>query len=122
MQIFPKSKSDTKPGNAAAVRIPVGPFERQAAVFISAHGVSHYKGTVANAGMVLTITVNDHTVRDDSFEGESSNMIYQAAASHMLVLEPLREAVIMADVAPMGAGGASNHDTFVDLHVIALTA
>ena len=124
MQIYQRNERAEAPnGTSATVQIPVGPFRRQTALFVSAHGSSHYSGNVANAGIVLTIDAAGHIVRDDSFEGESSGIRFHAAASHLLVVEPGVQATISANVAPMGAGGTTrNRDTVVDLHVIGLSA
>ena len=123
MQIFHKDDRGNAPhGTTAQADVVAGPFRTQTALVITAHGSSTYKGQTANAGITVTILTGRHRVTDDSFEAQSSNMVFNAAASHVMVVEPGEQVPIRAEIAPMGAGGiASNQATFVELHVLGLS-
>ena len=112
------------PGNSAQVELPLGPYGSRAVAFISASGFSTYSAAGnENAGIILEIDVNGNMVSSsDSFEGNSSNIPFRAAASHVFVLEPNTIASVIAKVVPEGGGGIKNHNTEVRLAVVALEA
>lgn len=107
-------------GATAQATIAVGPFQHDAAVFAAADGTARYQGPSRNAGIILTIKDGPIKVMDDSFEGESSNIGFRSAASHMFVLPKGKTRNLVARVDPSGAGGANNTDATVNLSVMAL--
>ena len=109
-------------GKTAGTLVVVGPFpNRRALVLAQAHGSAHYQGAQANAGISLSLQGGGLTVTSDSFEGESSNIGFAAAAAHMFVMAPGDRQIVGASVLPKGAGAvARNRDSLVTLHVIAL--
>ena len=89
--------------------------------FISAAGSTHYKGVVASSGMILTLKVGQNAVaKDDSFEGESSNIGFMASASHNFLLTKSTSITVEARLDPRGVGGQKNTDTKVNLSCFAL--
>jgi hypothetical protein len=110
-------------GNSAHTSMRVGPFNQRAIVYVTANGQSTYRGSIRNAGITLTIVEGDHRIVDDSFEGESANITFSAAASHMFVLPRGATRVVQAMVDPMGEGGVqSNRNTRVHMDLIAIAA
>jgi hypothetical protein len=109
-------------GRTAGTLIVAGPFpNRRALVMATATGSAHYEGPRANAGILLELRGGPEAVRADSFEGESSNIGFNAAASTQFVLGAGNRVIVGASVLPKGAGAeARNRDSRVVLHVVAL--
>ena len=108
-------------GNSAQAQLHLGPYPSRALVLVSASGWAHYKGPVANAGIIITINVGPNVVaQDDSFEGESHNIGFMASASHNFVLLRGQTVTVEARVDSRGAGGAKNTGTKVNLSCFAL--
>jgi hypothetical protein len=116
--------ADANNGNAAQAALVIGPFSQRALILVTGQGNSRYtSGGSKNAGILLSLRVNGHIVaRDDSFEGESSNLSFMASASHNFLLPADTTANIQANVDHRGAGGVSNHNTNVNLKCFALAA
>jgi hypothetical protein len=105
-----RSQADGTGLRGADVRLHVGPFLSDALVLVTAFGASHYEGDVLNAGMILTIKVDDATVmQDDSFEAESSNIDFRTSASYNFILKQGRETDVEARTDPLGEGGEINN-------------
>jgi hypothetical protein len=100
-------------GNAAQAALVIGPFSQRALILVTGQGDSRYtSGGGKNAGIILSLRVNGQiAARDDSFEGESSNLSFMASASHNFLLAAGATANVEANVDHMGAGGVANHDT-----------
>jgi hypothetical protein len=111
-------------GNAAQAALAIGPFSQRALVLITSQGDARYTaGGGRNAGIILSLRVNGQIVaRDDSFEGESSNLSFMASASHNFVLAAGTTANVQANVDHMGSGGVQNTNTNVNLKCFALAA
>jgi hypothetical protein len=111
-------------GNAAQAALIIGPYPQKALVFLSGQGDSKYtSGGGKNAGIILSLTVNGKVVgKDDSFEGESSNISFMASASHTFLLPASQTANVEARVDHLGAGGVQNNTTNVHLSCFALAA
>jgi hypothetical protein len=107
-------------GNAANAVIVLGRYAAPALVFINAAGSASYNGPTANAGILLSITVGDVTVYDDSFEGESSSIHFRSSASHVFILPKDNNTTVEAKVEHMGAGGVNNKNTQVRLTCFAV--
>jgi hypothetical protein len=108
-------------GTSAQASIGVGPYRCNALILANAYGFSHYRGPTANAGITIILSGNGEAVRDDSFEGESSNIGFNAQASLLFVLPAGQVREIETNLSPMGAGGRErNRETSVKLHVVAL--
>jgi hypothetical protein len=108
-------------GTSAQATIGVGPFARTSLVLANAYGESHYQGPTANAGIIITLKGGTEEVQDDSFEGESSNITFNAQANLMFVLPAGQARNVDAGISPMGAGGrARNRNTAINLHVVAV--
>ena len=112
----------TSAGNAAQTALQIGPFNQRAVVYVTASGRATYSGSTRNAGMILSIREGDHLVQDDSFEGESSSINFHANAAHVFVLPRGDRVNVQATVEPYGAGGQSNRNTSVHMHVVAIAA
>jgi|tagenome__1003787_1003787.scaffolds.fasta_scaffold20201315_1 hypothetical protein len=112
-------------GNAAQAGLAIGPFANQGAlILLTAQGEAKYEGGGArDAGMVLVLRVDGKIVgKDDSFEGESSNISFMTSASHNFLLAPNTLANVEAQVEHLGTGGISNIQTAVSLKCFALAA
>jgi len=125
----PASFAQSSSGNTAQTQTSIGPYSVNAVVFVTADGESRFSaGGGVNAGIVVVIAeigpgVPPRTIRDDSFEGESSNLRFYAAASHVFLLPRGQTRRIQASVVPTGAGGsASNTNTAIRMDVVALAA
>jgi hypothetical protein len=111
-------------GNSAQAALAIGPFSHQALVLVTGQGASRFSaGGGQNAGIVLSLRVNGQIVaRDDSFEGESSNLSFLASASHNFLLPAGATVNVQARVDHLGAGGVQNTNTNVNLKCFALAA
>lgn len=114
----------SSPGTTAQATIVIGPYPQQALILMTGQADSKYSaGGSKNAGILLILKVNGVTVgRDDSFEGESSNISFMVSASHNFLLAPTTTATVQANVVPLGTGGLSNINTHVRLNCFALAA
>ncbi|MEA2939780.1 MAG: hypothetical protein QOD09_309 [Bradyrhizobium sp.] len=109
-------------GNAAQAALAIGPYPQRSLVLVTGQGQSKFSaGGGQNAGIVLSLKVNSATVaKDDSFEGESSNLHFMASASHNFLLAANAIVNVQARVDHLGAGGVLNTDTNVNLKCFAL--
>lgn len=109
-------------GNSAQSELSLGPYHTGAAVFVSASGTSSYRERkLENAGIVLSIFINENVVAtDDSFEGESSKIDFHASASHTFYLREGTTAAVKAEIEDNGTG--NNKNTKLRLSVVALAA
>ena len=123
--MFYTAFAQTAPGNHVTARVTIPKHTKRQAVIVTASGSSRYiGGGGVNAGITLTIEASNTNanISDDSFEGESSLMVYRANCAHTFVVDPDFEAWVTAAVAPLGAGGAQNQDSEVFLSVVAIPA
>ena len=115
--------TDAKEGNSAAALLRIGPYDSGAVIIVSATGKSMYNGSAGGAGILLTISVDDEIASsDDSFEGNSINIEFQAAATHLFYLAPGDSSVVEAKIGPYGWAAAANKQARVALSVLALAA
>ena len=122
--MFYKALGERAAGNQVTARVDIPKHTRRQAVIVTASGSSRYSqgGAGVNAGITLTIqsSSTNAQISDDSFEGESSTMIYRANCAHTFVVDPGFQSWVTASVTPLGVGGAKNHDSDVFLSVVAI--
>ncbi len=122
--MFHKAISQTAQGNQVAARIDIPKHLKAQAVIVTASGKSSYMqgGSGVKAGIALTIEASNTNAKisDDSFEGESSMMIFRANCAHTFAVDPGFEAWVTATLTPLGDGGAKNQDSEVFLSVVAI--
>ena len=116
---------DNPTASSAHASVTIDPHEKMALMIATATASSKYTyGNVGDSGILLTITGRTggvtSVVRSDSFEARSSTVNYFAAATLMLVVQASAVAQIFADVGASGTAGSLNHDTRVELHVVAI--
>jgi hypothetical protein len=116
---------DNPTGSSARAAVTIDPHQNMALMIATATASSKYTaGNVGDSGIVLTITGRTggvtSTVRSDSFEARSSTVNYSAAAALTLVVQPSAVGQIFAEVEAIGTAGSLNHDTRVELHVVAI--
>ena len=110
-------------GNSAATGLTFGPFNTNAVVMVTAEGASRYFGPPRNSGVLVSILNGSVALaQDDSFEGTSTNMIYQAATSYNFFLAKGQSRRINARTDHFGSGSAGNRPTRVRMTAIALAA
>lgn len=107
-------------GSGARAAVTVGPFPVDALVLSSATGRAHYQGDRANAGIRIVLDDGAMPVLADSFEGESSNLTFTAAASTNRILKAGDK--VEVSVAGDALGKLQNGPGFEDLrlHVICI--
>jgi hypothetical protein len=111
------------PGNTAATGLTIGPYNSNAVVMVTADGFSRYLGVPNNSGILVSIRNGAAILaQDDSFEGTSVNMTYQAATSYNFVLPRGQTRTITARTDRFGFGSAGNKQTRIRMTAIALAA
>jgi len=114
-------------GNAAQAQVTTGPFKSKAVVIVSATGNSTFNighpSNVANAGILLTVSLNGKPVAvDNSFEGSSNGISFQSAASYNFTLEKGKKVIIGASIEAMGSVKQKFKNTAVELKTVAIRA
>lgn len=119
----PLAATAVSPGNSAATGLTIGPFNTNAVVLVTADGASRYLGRPRNSGILVSILNGRMALaQDDSFEGTSTNMIYQAATSYNFFLPRGQSRRINARTDHFGFGSAANRPTRVRMTAIAMAA
>jgi hypothetical protein len=109
--------------NSASAQLVVGGFDTNVVVFVSASGSARYNNALGGAGIVVSIDDGrDNLVWDDSFEGQSINMIYRASVSRTFVLRRGDRVALAGRTEPLGSQALSNQEARVRLEVVVIAA
>lgn len=106
---------------SAVVYLPGFPTTN-ALVFVTASGRATYTGPTGGAGIVVSIRAGEVRIDDQSSEGQSINMIYRAAASHVFLLPRNTAIRIIGQTEAYGSQSSANQGSAVRLEVVAIAA
>ena len=117
-----ETKSDSGTTEAQAVIYLPGFPATNALVFVTASGQAIYTGPTGSSGIVVSIQAGDVRIDDQSSEGQSINITYRAAASHVFVLPRNTPIRIVGRTEAYGSQSSANQGSIVRLEVIAIAA